>query len=120
MASNVLNLDERHVDAAMTPRSEIVYLDVRDSLDASREKLRQHAHDVLPLCDGGLDVVLGFVRSRRVLEALLGGRALDLRGMAEQPLYVPERMTIMRLLEQFKQSQLPSRSSSTNSARSKD
>ena len=106
MATNVLRLDERHADAVMTPRSDIGYLDVRDSLDANQEKLRRHSHDVLPLCDGGLDRVVGVVRPNRVLQAMLDGGEVDLRGLAERPLFVPERMTLMRLLEHFKRTNL--------------
>jgi putative hemolysin len=83
-----------------------VFLDVRDSLDQNRDKLRGEPHDILPLCDGGLDHVLGVVKTRRILEHLLDGQALDLRRLAEPPLFVPETMTIMSRLEDFKRSGL--------------
>jgi putative hemolysin len=76
-------------------------------LDANREKLRQDLHNVLPLCDGGLDHVLGFVRSTAVLEKLLEGGTIDLPTLAEKPLFVPETMSLMKLLEQFKRTHLP-------------
>jgi putative hemolysin len=107
MVTNVLNLDDRHVVAVLTPRSDVVFLDVRDGLDVNRQKLRQDPHDVLPLCDGGLDHVLGFVRSTAVLEKLLEGGTIDLAALAEKPLFVPETMSLMRLLEQFKHTHLP-------------
>lgn len=107
MVTNVLNLDDRHVAAVLTPRSDVVFLDVHDSLDANREKLRQDLHDVLPLCDGGLDHVLGFVRSTTVLETLLEGGSIDLPALVEKPLFVPETMSLMKLLEQFKRTRLP-------------
>jgi putative hemolysin len=107
MVANVLNLDERHVGTVLTPRSDVVFLDVRDSVDAHREKLRQDPHSVVPLCDGGLDQVLGFVRSTRLLDQVIGGGALDLRALAEPALFVPETMTLMTLLEQFKRTHLP-------------
>lgn len=107
MVANVLNLDDRHVGAVLTHRSDVVFLDVRDPVDAHREKLRQDPHSVVPLCDGGLDHVLGFVRSTRLLDHLMGGGALDLRALAEPALFVPETMTLMTLLEQFKRTHLP-------------
>jgi putative hemolysin len=107
MVNNVLNLDERHVGGVLTPRSEIVFLDVRESMDVNRDKLRRDAHSVLPLCDGGLDRVLGFVRSTRLLDQILGGQTIDLTALAEPPLFVPETMTLMKLLEQFKRTHLP-------------
>jgi putative hemolysin len=107
MVTNVLNLDERHVGAVVTPRSDVVFLDVRDPLDVNRHKLREDRHSVLPLCDGGLDHVLGFVRSAVVLEKLLEGTPADLPALAEKPLFVPETMSLMKLLEQFKRTHLP-------------
>jgi len=107
MMTNVLNLDERHVGSVLTPRSDIVYLDVRDPIEANRGKLRGAQHTVLPLCDGGLDHVLGFVRATKVLEQVLDTGVLDLQSLAEPALYVPETMTLMKLLEQFKRTHLP-------------
>jgi putative hemolysin len=107
MVTNVLNLDARHIGAVLTPRSEVVYLDVRSSLDAVRETLREGTHSVLPLCDGGLDQVIGFVRTTRVLEQLLDRQPLDLAALAEPAVYVPETMTLMTLLEQFKRTHSP-------------
>ena len=77
MVANVLNLDDRHVGTVLTPRSDVVFLDVRDPVDAHRDKLHQDPHAVMPLCDGGLDHVLGFVRSTRLLDQVMGGAALD-------------------------------------------
>ena len=107
MMTNVLNLDERHVGSVLTPRSDIVYLDVRDPIEANRGKLRGAQHTVLPLCDGGLAHVLGFVRATKVLEQVLDTGVLDLQSLAEPALYVPETMTLMKLLEQFKRTHLP-------------
>ena len=106
LVTNVLNLDERQVAGVLTPRSEVVYLDVQDSVQQNREKLRRTPHDVLPLCDGGLEHVLGFVRSRRVLEQVLAGREVDLPALVETALFIPETMTLMALLEAFKRANL--------------
>lgn len=107
LVSNVLNLDERHVGAVLTPRSDVVYLEIRDSRESIRATLRDQSHAVLPLCDGGLDKVIGFVRSTRVLEQMLDAQVLDLAKLAEPALFVPETMTVMKLLEQFKRTHLP-------------
>ena len=106
MMTNVLNLDERPVAGVLTPRADVVYLDVQADAGANRAKLRDDPHEILPLCDGGLEHVLGFVRARRVLEGLLAGRPLDLEALVEPALFVPEAMTIMRLLEEFKRRNL--------------
>jgi putative hemolysin len=107
LVRNVLNLDDRHVAAVLTPRTDIVYVDVRDTLETTRGRLRSDVHAVLPLCDGGLDRVLGFVRVTKALEQVLEKGTLDLPILAEPALFVPETMTLMQLLEQFKRTHLP-------------
>jgi putative hemolysin len=84
-----------------------VFLDVRDRAQRVRETLRNEPHHVLPLCDGGLDHIVGFVRATRVLGQVLEERPLDLAALAEPPSFVPETMTLMALLEQFKRTNLP-------------
>lgn len=107
MVTNVLNLDDRQVGAILTPRSDVVYLDVRDPLEVTRARLRDDAHAVVPLCDGGLDHVLGVVRSPRVLGQMAEQIPVVLTELAEPALFVPETMTLMKLLEQFKRAHLP-------------
>jgi putative hemolysin len=107
MVTNVLNLDERHVGTVLTPRADVVFLNVRDSSEVNREKLRREPHSVLPLCDGDIDHVLGFVRATRVVQQMLEGTNQDLATLAEPALFVPETMTLMTLLEQFKRTHLP-------------
>lgn len=68
----------------VTPRADVVFLDVRDPVETTRAKLQQDPHNVLPLCDGGLDQVLGFVRSTTVLGRLLVGASVDLPALAEK------------------------------------
>src|SRR5690606_27200677 len=102
MVTNVLNLDERRVASVQTPRTDIVFLDLRDDEATTLARLRSTSLSHLPLCDGGLDHVIGFVSQARVLGQRLDGRTLDLRALAEKPLFVPETMTLMTLLEQFK------------------
>ena len=106
LVSNVLNLDDRKVGAILTPRSDVVFIDLEDSGETNRAKLREHPHGVLPVCTGGLEHVKGFVRSTRVLEQLLGSNTLDFTTAMQPPQFVPRTMTLMKLLEHFKRTQL--------------
>jgi len=107
LVSNVLRLDERRVGAIMTPRADIVFLDARASFADNRAVLTAHPHTVLPLCDGSLERVFGFVKATDVLVRMLRGDSVDLRRLASPPLFVPATTTIMRLLEQFRRTHLP-------------
>jgi putative hemolysin len=107
MVTNVLHLDDRHVASVLTPRSDVMYLEIQEPDEVNRRRLQEHPHAVMPLCDDGLDRVVGLVRSSRVLEQVLAGRPLELRAIADPPLFVPETMSLMKLLEQFKRTALP-------------
>jgi putative hemolysin len=107
LVTNVLNLDERSAGEILTPRSDVVFLNIRDSLERNREALSRTPHSVVPLCEGDLDHVLGFVRSNDVLSRLLRAESLDFASLALPPLFVPRTVSLMRLLEQFKRTHLP-------------
>jgi len=107
IVSNVLDLDERHVGAVLTPRSDVVCLDLTKPLEHNRAILAEDPHSILPLCRGGLDDVVGFVRANDVLRCLLRNDAIDLAALAHPPLFVPKTISLMVLLQQFRQSHLP-------------
>ena len=107
LVGNVLRLDERRVSGIMTSRSDVFYLDIRESFDRNRVRLSEAPHSVIPLCEGGMEHVIGFVKSTDVLVHLLRGETIDLKGLATPALFVPATTTLMRLLEQFRRAHVP-------------
>jgi putative hemolysin len=106
IVANVLHLDGRQVGAVLTPRSDIAYLDLTRSAAANHAVFTSTSHGILPLCRGGLDHVVGFVRSTDVLGAVLRGEGTELERLASPPLFVPRTISLMALLQQFKQTHL--------------
>jgi len=104
MVESVLLLDERRAAGLMTPRPEIVWLDVEDSLEEVRRKMIASPYSRFPVCQGSLDNVLGEVEARDLLARSLCGEAFDLKSLLQKPLYVPETMPALKVLEAFKQS----------------
>lgn len=100
--SRVLRLDSQTVGAIMTPRIDIVSLDVDAPREESLKIMRDTGFTRLPVCRKGLDDVLGILDSLDLLDVALKGEALDLRKHLQQPLYVPETINLIRLLELFK------------------
>jgi putative hemolysin len=106
LVENALLLDRRRVGSVMTPRMDIVFLDLRDPPAETQQRLLEHPYSVFPVCDGGLDNVVGMVRSKAMLSWLLVGRPLELRALAEPPRFIPESLSLMQLLEHFKRARL--------------
>lgn len=71
LIQNVLALQDRSVTSAMTPRDEIVYLDVQESFESQRDKVRARPYSRYPLCNGDLDHVIGSIRAEDVLVAVV-------------------------------------------------
>lgn len=104
MVERVFRLGDRRVSALMTPRVDIVWLDLEDSAESNRQKMLNSGHSRLPVCQGELDNVLGVVHVTDLLSRCLAGQPLDLTAMLRRPLFVPESMGGLKVLELFKQS----------------
>jgi putative hemolysin len=104
MVERVFRLGDRRVSAVMTPRTEIVWLDIEASAAEIRQTITTSVHSRFLVADGSLDDILGVVHAKDLLAHILGGQTLDLSATLQQPLYVPESMRALKALELFKQS----------------
>jgi putative hemolysin len=104
MIEGVMRLADRTVRSIMTPRPEVMWLDIDDQLDNIKRDIRDSGHSRLPVCRGDLDDVLGIVHTKDLLHRMLEGDALDLRPAVRDALVVHDGTEVMRLMELFKQS----------------
>ncbi len=104
MVRNVFRLDDRKLGSLMVPRSDIVYLDMRLSVDENLARLLDSEHSRFPVCDGGLANVLGIVTAKQALAVVAKGQLPDFAAIAQPAVYVPETLTGMGLLDQFRAS----------------
>lgn len=103
IVGRVLRLDDLRVEELMTPRLRLAWLDIDDPLEANLREIAASDHTWLPVCEGELDNVLGILAVKDVLNRLIAGQPIDLRSLLREPLYVPESMIALRVLEAFKQ-----------------
>lgn len=106
IVERVFRLGDRRVNEIMTPRPEVLWLDVEESADKNREKIAKASYRRMPVCKGELDKVIGLVNTNDLLGRSLNQQPLDLTTDLEQPLVVPEGMRSLRILERFKQSRV--------------
>ncbi len=102
LIENVLSLELRSVTSVMTVRDEIVFLDINDPLEVQRDKVQHHPFSRYPLCDGGLDNVIGSVRAEDVLSAAFeNAGAVEFTKMRRDIVSVPDSLNVWEVLAEF-------------------
>lgn len=104
MVAGVFSLNDRRVYSLMTPRTEILWLDVRDTIEEISNKISEGSYSGFPVCQGSLDNVLGIVKSRELLTRSLKGQPIHLKECLSPALFIPETTFASRALEIFKES----------------
>jgi putative hemolysin len=104
MVQRVFRLGDRRVGALMTPRPDIVWLDLEDTIEENRQKILNCSNSRFPVCQGGLDNVLGIVSVSDLLSQSLKDEPLEFTTSLLRPLFVPEGTAGLKVLELFKQS----------------
>ncbi|GHU11688.1 membrane protein [Betaproteobacteria bacterium] len=104
MVRNVFRLDDRQIGSLMVPRSDIVWLDITRPLEENLALMAASDHSRFPVCRGGLDDILGLTSAKNIFNQTLKGVRADLTCQLQHPVYVPESLTGMEVLEQFRAS----------------
>lgn len=102
MVAGVFSLGDRRVDALMTPRTEMTWLDLDDSLEDNMQKILSSGHSRFPVGQESLDNIQGMVRAKDLLNRTLSNQPVDLKACLREPLFVPESAAASDVLQQFK------------------
>jgi len=97
---NVLDLRDRVVRDIMTPRGEVVYLDVEEDFESNLKKVLESRHTRFPLCRGHLDNTVGLIHVKELLPMMRDPRP-DLLRIKRELIPVPEMMPLEKLLSLF-------------------
>jgi len=106
MVRNVFLLDDRQITSLMVPRGDAVFLDLDVPLEENLKRIERSDHARFPVVHGGLANVVGVVNARKLLSRMVQGGVPDLKQALEQPLYVPETLTGMELLDNFRSTEM--------------
>lgn len=104
MMRNVFRLDDRQIGSLMVPRGEVICFDAALGLEENLKRFEATQHSRFPVVDGGWNKVLGIANARQMLAQTLKGESPSLREHLQPPVFVPESLTGMELLEEFKNS----------------
>ena len=102
MVRNVFRLDDRQLASLMVPRAEVVWLDLDRPLDDNLRRISESSHSAFPVCRGGLEEVVGVTVVKELFGQSLAHGQIDLAVGLEPAVFVPESLTGMALLEEFR------------------
>ena len=104
MVKRVLRFGDRRARALMTPRNEIVWIDLADSPEEVRRKVIASPHSRFPVCDQSLDNLLGIVHVKDLLGQGQNVEPFRIKGRLTLPLFLYEGTHGLKILEMFKTS----------------
>ncbi len=102
MVRNVFRLDDRQIGSMMIPRADIDWLDLNAPVADMIELMVRSARSRYPVCRGGLDDVIGVLAAHTLLPTLARGETPDLQAHLAPPVFVPETLSGMELMEHFR------------------
>ncbi|HSN93659.1 MAG TPA: hemolysin family protein [Anaerolineaceae bacterium] len=103
MVSAVFRFGDRRVDAIMTPRTDVVWIDLDDTKPEIINGLKSSAFSRVPVAHGSLDQVVGMVYLKDLIGVDMGSPEFNLQDFAQEPLYVLESTSALHVFDQFRQ-----------------
>ena len=101
----VFKLDDQKVESIMTPRNEIIWIDLEDDRDINKVKIIESKRSIFPIASGELDDFIGVVQAKDILSAMFGDEEFDVHKIVKEPLVVSEHLETLELLKEFKENQ---------------
>lgn len=103
IAENVFGIIDLEVRHIMLPRVDVVFLSLQHSAEENLRILRESGHSRLPLCEVGLDSVIGIVHAKDLLR-FRKDEPVDLKTLARKPIFVPDTQPLARLIGRMQRS----------------
>jgi putative hemolysin len=104
MMESIFRLGNRRVGALMIPRVDIEWLNLKNDFEKIREQIQTSSHSRFPVCNGELDKAIGILTTKDFFSELSKKGFFDLKKIVRTPLFVPENMRVLQLLDVFKKS----------------
>lgn len=103
MVEGVFSLSDQRVYSLMTPRTDIVWLDIDDTVEEIRAKISENELSRFPVRQDTLDVILGIVKARDLLVPSMSGKPIILKDLLKPAFFIPETMFASKALEILKE-----------------
>ena len=106
--TGVMRLADRPVREVMTPRNQVDWIDIDADIETLRAKIESSPHSLLPVArESAPDTVLGILKLREVLAALVAGRPVEIAALMKKAEVIPDQLDAMDALRKLQQSEVP-------------
>jgi CBS domain containing-hemolysin-like protein len=103
---SIVDFGDTRVREVMSPRTDIVYIDVASSLTVLFDLFVESKYSRIPVVRGSIDTVLGVVNVKDTLEALRAGAQRSISDLMREAYFVPETKKVSELLREFQRRHL--------------
>lgn len=104
MVERIFRLSDRSINALITPRTDIVFLDIDATHEEIYQKISNHPFSRFPVIQDSSDNIIGIVQSRDLLLQCIEGVSFDIVKVMQEPLFIPETTAALQALENFRSS----------------
>lgn len=101
----VFKLDDQKVESIMTPRNEIIWIDLKDTRELNKVKIIESKRSIFPVAYEELDDFIGVVQAKDILSVMFSDNEFDINSIVKEPLVVSENLETLELLKEFKENQ---------------
>lgn len=106
MIKNIFRFGDRKAYSLMTNRQDIVWLDIDETHDNVRRLMTENNFSVYPVCNGSIDNIAGIIRVKDYMRTIENDKLPDIRSILTQPLYIPENLPAIKVVEKFRTSKV--------------
>ncbi|MDR2624016.1 MAG: hemolysin family protein [Methanobrevibacter sp.] len=99
----VFRLDEEKVGMLMTPKKDIIWIDLEERHTELKKTIIESERSIFPVASGDIDNVLGVVQTKDILSSLLSEEELNIKSYIKKPLIVPENLSALSILKILKE-----------------
>ncbi len=106
IVERVFHLGDRKVSSLMTHHSDLEWIDIHDTSEVIRNKMRAELHSVYPVCEDDLDNVLGVIFIKDLFLENICDDDFNIKNQVRPAQFVHETLTAYETLEIFKQNKI--------------
>lgn len=106
LVQHALEFDEKTAQYVLTPRVDMLSIDINDDLETNREIILRERYSRIPVYEDNVDDIIGILHTRDFLKAMVENRPLDIRSMLQPAFFIYKTKKLSSLLNDFRRKKM--------------